>query len=146
MSTSRSQLVRCAAAFVICGFAASGQTNPAVGLWKNVEPDKTVLIRTTEQNGTLTGKVEKVFRKGVEDKASKCTKCEGDNKDKPVVSMTIIWGMKRDGQKWSGGKILEPDTGKVYNCKIEPIEGGKKLNVRGSIAFLGKTQTWTREE
>ena len=29
-------------------------------------------------------------------------------------------------------------------ASVRPIEGGKKLNVRGSIAFLGKTQTWER--
>ena len=123
------------------------QDNPALGLWKNVEPTRTIVFRITEQDGELKGKVEKVLKGGVEDSSGRCPKCQGENKDKPVVGMTIIWGMHKDSDgRWSGGKILEPDTGKIYTCKIEPVEGGKKLNVRGSIAFLGKTQTWERTQ
>jgi uncharacterized protein (DUF2147 family) len=125
---------------------AAAQSDPAVGLWKNTEPDKTVLIRTYQENGKLFGKVEKVFRKGAEVTTEKCVKCQGDKKDQPVVGMVIIWDMQKDGSKWSGGKILEPDTGKVYACKIEAAPDGSKLSVRGSIAFLGKTETWTKAE
>jgi uncharacterized protein (DUF2147 family) len=131
---------------VLFGTLTFAQNNPSVGLWKNVEPDKTVFIRTLEQDGKLTGKVEKLIKNNAEDTTSTCTKCQGENKDKPVIGMTMIWGMQKDGARWSGGKILEPDTGKVYNCRIEPVDGGKKLSVRGSVAFLGKTQTWERVE
>ena len=34
--------------------------------------------------------------------------------------------------------------GKNYTLRLTPIEGGKKLEVRGSIAFFGRTQTWAR--
>ena len=135
------------AAAVLFGSSLCAQDNSALGLWKNVEPNRTLLFRVTEQNGELTGKVEKVLKGGVEDASGKCAKCEGENKDKPVVGMTIVWGMhKENDSRWSGGKILDPDTGKIYACKITTIEGGKKLNVRGSIAFLGKTQTWERAQ
>ena len=126
--------------------ATFAQSNPAVGLWKSEEPDKTTLIRTYEENGKLMGKVEKLVKKDVEDTTSTCTKCTGESKDKPIVGLPLIWDMKKDGAKWTGGKILEPDTGKVYACKIEPSPDGKKLNVRGSILFLGKTQVWARVE
>ena len=133
------------AAALLFGSSLSAQDNTAIGLWKNVEPSRTIVFRLAEQNGELTGKVEKVLKGGVEDSSGRCPKCEGENKDKPVVGMTIIWGMHKEGDnRWSGGKILEPDTGKVYACKIAPAEGGKKLSVRGSIAFFGKTQTWER--
>lgn len=134
---------------IIPGLSAAvlfGQANPSVGLWKNVEPTKTVLIRTYEQDGKLMGKVEKLLKNDVEDATSKCTKCTGENKDKTIKGLVIVWDMQKEGDKWSGGKIMEPDSGKVYNCKIEPADGGKKLNVRGSISFIGKTQTWTRVE
>ena len=135
-----------AALAVLFTASALAQSNPSIGLWKNVEPTKTVLIRTWEENGKLMGKVEKLLKNDVEDSAAKCTKCQGDLKDKPITGLTIIWDMQKDGAKWTGGKILEPDSGKVYACKIEPAADGSKLNVRGSIAFLGKTQTWTRVE
>jgi uncharacterized protein (DUF2147 family) len=133
------------AAAVLFGNSLYAQENSTLGLWKNVEPNRTIVFRLTEQKGELTGKVEKVLKGGVEDSSGKCPKCEGENKDKPVVGMTVVWGMHKESDgRWSGGKILDPDTGKIYACKIATAEGGKKLSVRGSIAFFGKTQMWER--
>ena len=120
--------------------------NSAVGLWKNVEEDKATLIRITDEGGKLQGKIEKVLKNNVEDAAAKCTKCKDAKKDQPMAGLQLIWDMQKDGDKWSGGKLLDPETGRVVNCKLETSEGGKKLLVKGSIAFLSKTQTWTRAE
>ncbi len=76
----------------------------------------------------------------------KCSKCEGDRKDKPVLGLEIIRGAKKaDGKDvWEGGKILDPENGRNYTLRLTPIEGGKKLEVRGSIGPFGRTQTWIR--
>jgi len=73
-----------------------------------------------------------------------CGKCDGANKDKPVVGMNILWGLKKDGDAWEGGKILDPKTGKVYSAKLKLA--GDKLEVRGflGMALLGRTQTWVK--
>ena len=59
---------------------------------------------------------------------------------KPIVGLEIIRDMKKDGDEYAGGDILDPENGKVYRCKIW-VENGK-LMVRGYIAFLYRTQTW----
>ena len=120
--------------------------NSAVGLWKNAEPDKVTLIRISEEGGKLVGKIEKVLKNNVEDTTARCAKCKDENKDKPMVGLQLMWDMEKDGNRWSGGKLLDPETGRVVNCRLETEEGGKVLKVRGSIAFLSKTQTWTRAE
>jgi uncharacterized protein (DUF2147 family) len=120
--------------------------NSAVGLWKNVEPNKVTFIRTYEEGGKLLGKVEKVLKNDVEDKDAKCVKCKDENKDKPMAGLRLLWDMQKDGDKWSGGKLLDPESGRIVNCKIETADGGKKLMVKGSIAIMSKTQTWTRVE
>jgi uncharacterized protein (DUF2147 family) len=122
-----------------------------VGLWKNIDDESgkpKALIRITESNGELRGKIEKLFKNPGEDQNPKCIKCEGALKDQPVIGMTILTGMKRDGDEYNGGQILDPNNGKVYSSKLTVIEGGKKLDVRGYIGFpmLGRTQTWLREE
>lgn len=122
-----------------------------VGLWKNID-DATgkpkALIRITEADGELKGKIEKLFRPADEDQNPKCEKCEGALKDQPVVGMTILSGLKKDGDEYSGGQILDPANGKLYKSKLAVIDGGKKLNVRGYIGMpmLGRTQVWVREE
>jgi uncharacterized protein (DUF2147 family) len=96
----------------------------------------------------LRGKIEKLFRDAGEDPNPKCEKCEGNLKDQPVIGMTIITGMKKDGSEYNGGHILDPNNGKVYKSKLTVVDGGKKLDVRGYIGvpMLGRTQTWLRQE
>lgn len=117
-----------------------------IGLWKNVESDKETLIRVYEEGGKVMGKVEKVLRNNVEDTAARCTKCKDEIKDKPMAGLQLIWDMEMDGNRWSGGKLLDPESGRIVNCRLETAEGGKVLKVRGSVAFLSRTQTWTRAE
>lgn len=126
------------------------QASP-VGLWKNIDDESgkpKALIRITENNGELKGKIEKLFREQSEDQYPKCDKCDGALKDQPVLGMTILSGMKRDGDEYNGGNILDPNNGKVYRSKLTLTDGGKKLKVRGYIGMplLGRTQTWVREE
>lgn len=129
---------------------AFAQASP-VGLWKTID-DETgkpkSLVRITEQNGVYQGKVEKLFREADQDQNPKCDKCDGANKDQPIIGMTILFNLKKDGDDYSGGQILDPAKGKLYKSKLSLIENNKKLNVRGYIGFslLGRTQTWIREE
>jgi uncharacterized protein (DUF2147 family) len=122
-----------------------------VGLWKNIDDvsgKPRALIRITESNGTLQGKIEKVFPAPNEDQNPKCEKCEGALKNAPVIGSVIITGLKKDGDEYAGGQILDPDDGKVYRSKVHLTDGGRKLSVRGYIGvpMLGRSQTWVRQE
>lgn len=130
--------------------AAANDGSPA-GLWRTID-DKTgkekSLIRIVEINGEFRGSVEKLFREPGEDPNPNCDKCQGDKKNKPVIGMLILTGLKKDGELWSGGEILDPQNGKTYKCKAWLEDKGRKLHVRGFIgmALLGRTQVWLREE
>ena len=134
----------CAASPVL----AQGNAATPVGLWKTIDDDTKqakALIRVTERDGLITGRIEKILT----DKAdAKCELCTDERKDKPVQGMTIVTGMKRDGEHWSGGQILDPNNGKVYRSQMKLVDGGRRMEVRGYIGtpLLGRTQTWHREE
>jgi uncharacterized protein (DUF2147 family) len=126
--------------------ATSANATP-VGLWRNID-DKTgqpkAEIRiSANAAGVLTGVIEKPLTKPVE---LICSLCSDDRKDKPKLGMEIIRGaVKAEGKDiWEGGKILDPDNGKNYTLRLTPVEGGGKLEVRGSIGPFGRTQTWVR--
>lgn len=137
-------------ALILCSIAWAQEASP-VGVWKIID-DQTgkpkALVRISEANGELRGKIEKLFCEPGEEPNPKCDKCEGLLKDQPVIGMTIVNGMKKDGGEYSGGKILDPEIGKVYKSKMSLANDGKKLNVRGYIGvpMLGRTQTWVRVE
>ena len=119
-----------------------------VGTWSTID-DKTKEIKSeivvTESGGVLSGKVTKLLRKDADQKAV-CDKCTDDRKDKAVLGLEIIRGAKKAEGKdvWEEGKILDPENGKNYTLRLTPIEGGKKLEVRGSVFGSGRTQTWVR--
>lgn len=127
------------------------QTVSPVGVWKTIDDvtgKERSIVRIIEVNGELQGTVEKIFERPGDDPEHLCDKCKGELKDKPVIGMTIVWGLKDKGDVWKGGKILDPDNGKTYSCKMELAENGKELNVRGfiGISLIGRTQTWYRLE
>ena len=119
-----------------------------VGLWRTIDDkDGSVKseIRIVENNGVISGTIDKVLDpKAKPDE--KCVECKDDRKDQPVLGLELIRGLKKAEGKdlWEGGTIVEPSTGKVYRMTMTPIEGGKKIEMRGYIAFFYRTQIWIR--
>ena len=133
---------------------ACGAADPLspVGLWQTID-DKTKLarslVRIVEVNGALEGRVEKLLnRLPDDDPEGLCRKCEGDRRDKPILGMKILWELRKDGDDYRGGEILDPKNGKTYRCKMQVIDAGTRLNVRGfiGVSLIGRTQTWNRVE
>ena len=98
--------------------------------------------------GALLGRIEKVFPAPNEDPNPKCDRCEGANKNAPVIGLVILSGLTREGEEYIGGQVLDPDNGKAYRSKVRLTDNGKKLDVRGYIGvpMLGRSQTWLRQE
>ena len=144
-------MIRAAFTATILAFTATAsmaQMSP-VGLWQTVDDETGKVqseVRIEERNGVLFGKIEKLTNPADQD--SVCDKCSDDRKDKKVLGMEIIRELKKSEGKdlWEGGTIVQPSTGKVFKATMAPIEGGKKLQVRGYIAFFYKTQTWVRAQ
>jgi uncharacterized protein (DUF2147 family) len=122
--------------------------NTPVGKWHTID-EKTKDVRSEvtieDRGGVLVGKVSKVLRKDAKPDAA-CDECKDDRKGKAILGMEIIRGAKKaDGEdKWTGGKILDPENGKEYTLTLTPQDGGKTLTVRGSIGPFGRNQTWQR--
>jgi uncharacterized protein (DUF2147 family) len=136
--------------FLPWSFAYAADLSP-VGLWKTID-DQTGkprgLVRVTQVGEEYQARVEKIFPKPGEDPNPRCEKCVGTSHDQPVLGMTVLWGLKRMGDEYQGGEILDPENGKIYRVKMNLQDGGRTLHVRGFIGFslFGRTQIWIREE
>jgi uncharacterized protein (DUF2147 family) len=122
-----------------------------VGLWKTIDDNTGQakgLIRIQEVNGRFEGRIEKIFPKPGEDSAPKCDKCDGHRRNQPILGMTILSGLTKQGDEYQGGEILDPESGKIYRVKMKLADGGKKLEVRGfiGVSLFGRSQIWLREE
>ena len=141
-----------ALALIFAAGLAQAQSTP-VGVWKTIDDEtkkEKSLIRITEADGVLSGKLEKLLDPATKPDAV-CEKCSDERKDKPIVGMTLVKGVKpleADKGVWGGGEILDPNNGKTYKVRLTPSEDGKSLAVRGYIGapLLGRTQTWQRVE
>jgi uncharacterized protein (DUF2147 family) len=142
-------------AAVIFAVSASGiavaQPEPsAAGLWEQVDevsgkPES--WFRIVDKNGVYEGVLVKGFPKPGEDPAEwVCSKCEGPEKNAPVVGLALIKGMKRTGSSYEGGTIMDPRDGSIYRALMELSPDGQKLTVRGylGIALFGRSQVWKR--
>lgn len=135
--------------FVFAHAAGVADVSPA-GRWLSID-DKDgkprSVIEIQDVAGALQAKVVQIYDRPSDNPGHLCKKCNGDLKDKPVIGMTIMTGLKRDGDEWDGGTILDPDSGNVYSAKLHLVDGGQKLEVRGylGISLFGRSQTWVRE-
>jgi uncharacterized protein (DUF2147 family) len=134
----------------LLSLVAHAQMSP-VGLWRSIDDEtkqaKAEIRISQNAAGDLSGVVEKGLQNNPNTDPN-CNLCTDDRKGKPKIGLEIIrGGQQGDGKAvWEGGKILDPENGKNYSLRLTPIEGGKKLEVRGYIGapMLGRTQTWIR--
>ena len=135
---------------VSLGASTPAQESTPAGRWRTID-DKTgeakSIIRLSIDNGELTGVVEQVFAPPAPSTNPLCEKCDGALKNKPIVGMRVMWGFRKDGDKYSGGRLLDPESGNTYKGTITLTEAGQRLKLRGYVGFsmLGRTQTWKRE-
>jgi uncharacterized protein (DUF2147 family) len=141
-----------AAMAAACAYSAAwGQDLTPLGLWKSID-DRTnqpaALIRITEIAGKFQGRIERIFPEPGESANPRCEECEGDLKNQPVVGMIILRDMRLTGDEYTDGRILDPDSGKIYHCSMRILDGGNKLIVRGyvGIPLLGRSQVWLRDQ
>ena len=119
-----------------------------LGKWKTIDDitgKEKGVVEIYEHKGKVYGKIIEIFE--VDKKHLKCDKCEGEDHNKPILGMNIIKGLKKNGDVYDGGKIIDPKNGKSYHCKVT-LEGKDKLIVRGyiGISLFGRSQTWIRQK
>ena len=122
------RLVATIAALVV-GAATAVAADSPLGAWKTVDEKSGKIVRLTEPTDA-------------NGKPKLCTKCQGADKDQPIVGLIILKGLSADGDRYKGGTITDPEDGKVY--KSELWREGDTLRVRGYLGVFYRTQTWQK--
>ena len=147
--------------FVVLLFSVTARTqspvntqSPLIGTWKTIDdegPNKgkaSSHIEIFEKNGVYFGKITKLL---IDPPDKVCDKCPGDLKNKPLIGMIIVKDMKKTGnvdkklgEEFTGGTILDPDSGDIYKCKMWVKDD--VITARGfiGISLFGRSQEWQR--
>ena len=121
-----------------------------VGTWKTVD-DETGLARShvkiyKAKNGKYYGKIIKLLNRQPDEPMDPlCVSCPKNDAryNKKIIGMKIITGLNKVGEEYKGGKILDPQKGKIYTCKIW-LKDQATLKLRGYLGPFYRTQTWYR--
>ena len=136
-----------AAALASLAFSVSAQNASPVGKWKTLDDESGKAMTITEvyeaKNGTLAAKITENL--GL---PATCGECSGQYKGKPFVGIVTLWNLKanKDGT-WGGGNGYKPSEDRSFTAKsVTLVDGGKKLEVKGCVAFICRTGTWERAD
>jgi uncharacterized protein (DUF2147 family) len=143
-------------AIALCTLVLSAIASPVLavplpdGVWSIIS-DKdgkpAALIKVQSVGGVVQGVLTASLRG--DDPNRLCVKCSGDLHDRKIIGMRVLWGMKPDPNTpmgWTGGSILDPNSGNTYQASMVESADGRTLTVRGfiGVALLGRTQIWHR--
>ena len=132
--------------FTLLSFAGWSQSS-VLGKWVTIDDnsgEQRSVVELSERNGKVYGKIVKIFPRPGKDPDPICNECPEDDArhKKKIIGMEILQGMNKDGDNYDGGNILDPESGKIYRCKIW-IEDSN-LMVRGYWGPFYRTQVWKR--
>ena len=141
------RLINLLVAILLFGASLYAQPSAIVGKWYTIDEDgnrKSIVQIYKAPGGSYEGKIE-ILLTG--DPERRCVNCTGAKQNLKIKGMIVVSGMSPDGDKLSGGKILDPANGKEYNCTMSIDKKSGNLKVRGSLdksGIIGRNQTWIR--
>ena len=143
------------------------QTDPVVGYWLSIDEKSNQVTAGWQiyiENNLLYGKILSLKDEPRGTLAAECReRYEGFPLSGRVNQMQVagppwIFGLTRNAEgDWRGGKIIDPESGNMYNCKVTFRPAGSRaggrtfqndtLEMRGEIGLgIGRSQYWRKTD
>ena len=116
-----------------------------IGKWKL--DDGTAIVEVYQNGDVFNGKIVWLQNPTKPDGTPEVDDKNPDEKlrSRQIMGLNMLSGLKKSGNKYTGGTIYDPGNGQTYNCTMT-VEGDI-LKVRGSLdkrGLIGRTMDWFR--
>jgi uncharacterized protein (DUF2147 family) len=100
-----------------------------IGKWNMLDdftelPEAIIQISAVKGGG-FEGKIIEVFPAPDDDPVDVCKPCVGADKNKPIIGLVVFKQLKLNAKKELVGKVLDPDSGKIYQCQLKPLPNNR---------------------
>jgi len=100
-----------------------------IGKWNMLDdftelPEAIIQISALKTGG-FEGKIIEVFPAPDDDPVDVCKPCVGLDKNKPIIGLVVFKQLKLNAKKELVGKVLDPDSGKIYKCELRPLPNNR---------------------
>lgn len=121
--------------------SAAGATADINGNW--IVQDRSAMVAIAPCGDALCGRIARLLIVRKNYPQTDVNNPDPTKRNLPLLGLQILRGFAAKGDRWEQGRIYDPTSGKSYrsNLKLEP-DGA--LKVSGCIAFICRSQRWTR--
>jgi uncharacterized protein (DUF2147 family) len=100
-----------------------------IGKWNMLDdftelPEAIIQISALKTGG-FEGKIIEVFPSPDDDPVDVCKPCVGLDKNKPIIGLAVFKQLKLNAKKELVGKVLDPDSGKIYKCELKSLPNNR---------------------
>lgn len=133
--------------FLLAITTTSLAQSPVLGKWTTIDDESgkpRSVVEIMQRGPKVFGKIIKLHPQPGEDPDPVCDQCaeDDDRFNKKIIGLEIIRNMVWSGKELTEGTILDPESGKVYQCKLWLEDD--MLKVRGYWGPFFRTQTWKK--
>lgn len=132
--------------------AANAADEPLLGKWHALDDDSPLgiasIVELYLQGDRLSGRIIKTVDASGNELHPVCENCTGELRGKPIKGMQFIWSLRKQGNKWVDGHVIDlrsgPTQGFEASCDLSMVDSKAVLHGYIGIRAFGKSNQWSR--
>ncbi|MFP4519164.1 MAG: DUF2147 domain-containing protein [Oceanicaulis sp.] len=135
-------------ALSLAAFTQTAESPPVTGLWATSEEGGRVRIEACDSDPSkICGELVDAQVLQAEPDRRDVNNPDAELRGRPLRGVRVLDRFERgEGGEWTPGVLYDPEEGRNISRGYVKLVGEDRLEVRGCVAFICRTQVWLRLE